>query len=143
MANRKKEFLLVTMAGLLSCVLSGCGKDIETVEELAEELKKEGMQYTSIERKSAPGLKYGRIDEAFVLQGEELNVEIYRIEDRRTYKAFAGVALLLAVAERKTGEPLPDKPKLYSKKPFVIVVRREPETGCIKDVLDNIFGGTN
>jgi hypothetical protein len=141
MPYKAKRFLLVTIAGLMSVFLSGCSKDIDSVDKLLEQLKKQGIVYTSTERISLRGFKHARVEEAVSLQGEELDVEIYRIEDRRTYKAFGGMVLLLAAAEHKTGEPLPERPQLYSKRPFVIVVRREPETGCVKEALVNVFGG--
>jgi len=124
MAGKGGKFLLVVSAGLMSIFLSGCGKDVESVDELVEELKKEGISYTKTERMNLGQFQHARIEEGLGLEGKELDVELYLIEDRRTYKAFVGTVLLFAAAEKKTGETLPGRPQLYSKRPFVIVVRR-------------------
>ena len=130
---------LVVINGLAMVALAGCGSSIETANELAEALVKEGIEYDSIEKVRTFRSKYAKIEEAIALKGDNLHVEIFRIEDRRTYKAFAGSVLLLAVAEKETGQRLPGRPSLYSKQPFVIVVRQEPEVGVVKRALENIL----
>jgi hypothetical protein len=82
----------------------------------------------------------GKVDEAIALKGENLWVEILRIEDERTYKLFMGMGLFLFAVEKEVGKDLPDMPaNMISKKPFVIVVRQEPEKGAIKEALNRIF----
>ena len=139
----KKRISIVTPLVIINIFaivsLASCGSSVETANELAEALEKEGIEYDSIEKVGTFRSKYAKIEEAIALKGDNLNVEIYRIEDRRTYKAFCGSVLLLAVAEKKTGQRLPGRPSLYPKKPFVIVVRQEPEAGVVKRALENIL----
>jgi len=135
---------IVGAAALLTLlVLGGCASSQkpQTAAELAAALQRHGI--TVVEQKPAalPKMQYGRIEEGITLTGENLSVDIIRIEDERTYKAFVGMGAVLGAAERKTGERLPLRPDIYSQKPFVIVVRQEPTPGQVKQALDAVLGG--
>lgn len=85
-------------------------------------------------------MKHGRIDEGITVKSDRLSVDIVRIEDERTYKAFLGMGALLGVAEAKAGQRLPKRPDLYSRRPFVIIVREEPAPGQVKQILEAVLG---
>jgi hypothetical protein len=124
---------------LLVCGCTGMEK-IETATDLAAALQRGGLDYATREPAKLPKMQYGRIDEGITLAGDGLSVDIVRIEDERTYKAFLGAGAILGVAEAKTGQRLPERPDLYSKGPFVIIVREEPSPGEVKQVLDAVLG---
>ncbi len=59
-------------------LIVGCGTKIDTAEKLAAALKRKGVNYQTIEQVDA---KHPKVDEAIALKGDNLWVEILRIED--------------------------------------------------------------
>ena len=128
--------LFISLACAVVFIL-GCGTKIDTAEKLAVALKRQGVNYQTIEQVDA---KHPKVDEAIAIKGANLWVEILRIEDEKTYKLFMGMGLFLFAVEKKVEKDLPDMPvNMLSKKPFVIVIRQEPEEGAIKEALNRIF----
>ena len=117
----------------------GCGRGVDTANGLATALKRNGIEYQVIEPVDVSEFRYAKIDEAIALRGDNLWVEILRIEDEKTYKLFVGSWLLLGAAERKVQQRLPGRPDIYSKRPFIIIVRKEPQKGHVKEVLKRIL----
>lgn len=131
--------ILLLAASLLSTDCSGRPR-LTTASDVAAALQTEGLPFTSQAAASLPKMRYGRIDEGLTLRGENLSVDIIRIEDERTYKAFLGMGALLGAAEAKTGDRLPGRPDLFTYRPFVIVVRSEPKPGMVRSALKAVLG---
>ena len=117
----------------------GCGKGVNTANGLATALKRNGIEYQVIEPVDSNEFRYAKIDEAIALKGDNLWVEILRIEDEKTYKLFVVSWLLMGAAETKVQQRLPGRPDIYSKRPFVIIIRQEPQKGHVKEVLKKIL----
>ena len=49
------------------------------------------------------------------------------------------MGVFLGAVEVKTGQPLPGKPDMFVRKPFIIIVRQEPEKGQVKAALKRVF----
>lgn len=129
-------FVFISLTAVL---ILGCGK-IDTAEKLAAALKRKGIDYHTIEPVDAPAGRFAKVDEAIALKGDNLWVEILRIEDQRTYKLFLGSAVFLFAVEKKADKDLPGMPvNVLSKKPFLLVVREEPEKDTVKQALNKIF----
>ena len=128
--------------GMLAMFGAGCGaaKTPSTVQDLADALRAGGVTYQSTGRSELPAkVKHARIDESLVLAGENLNVEILRIEDERTFKLFRSSVMLLIAAEAKVGQALPGRPPVYVHRPFVVIVRQEPQAGQVKAALSRVW----
>jgi hypothetical protein len=52
---------------------------------------------------------------------------------------FAGMGVFICAIELKDSKILGGKSSIYSKKPFVIIIRQEPEKGQIKAALGKIL----
>jgi len=118
----------------------GCGTRMNTAEALALALKNEGLNYKVIESIDTSDIKYAKIDEAIALKGANLHIKIFRIEDEKTYKFFAGTLGLVAVFKEKFGKKTLETPKnAFLKKPFVIVIKNEPCKGIVKQTLQKFF----
>lgn len=141
---KRHSLTTLTRATCAMILVVGAGcmdrQKIETAADLAGALQREGLDYATQVPAALPKMRAGRIDEGISLQGDGLSVDIIRIEDERTYKAFRGMGALLGVAEATAGQRLPQRPDLYSHQPFVIVVREEPNPGQIQKALNAIFG---
>ena len=136
-----RTYFVLLILGL--AVTVGCAKDngAQTAEELASALERNGLKYHGKKPINTSNLRYATIDEAVALEGDNLRIEIFRIEDQRTYEMFAGSALMLKAVERETEQAIPGSPpRAYSKRPFVIIIRQEPEPGQLRQALTRIFG---
>ncbi len=133
----KDLILLVAVAAWTT----GCVRlpKIGTAQELAHALKQKGVQFQKIEPLDTSKLKSARPEEAIALKGDELWIEIFRIEDKRTFKLFAATGMMLAGVEANAKKPIPGKPDAFIRRPFVILVRQEPEKGAVKHALMKIF----
>ncbi len=129
-------FVFTTYILLFSCSKSS---KIDTAEKLANALKKQGVIFQSIEEGDT---KLRKVDEITVLTGDSLRVEILRIEDETAYKtAVFAVRLRLKFDKEKEG----DENKLqdiFYKKPFLVMIYQEPETGIVNRALNKIFPPT-
>lgn len=130
---------LVAFLVLVVVVNLSCEKRVTTVTDLASAIKRNGIHYHTTAPVDLSAFRYAQIDEALALTGDNLRVELFRINNEKTYKLFLGSCLLLAAAEAKTQQRLPGRPDIYSKRPFIIIVREEPRKGEVKKTLDKIF----
>ena len=135
--NHRTTHIFFLVLGVALTV--GCGKTVDTVDDLATALRQNGIIYRSRETVDLSQLKYAKIDEAIALKGDKLWIEIFHIPHEKTYKLFASSSVLLRAVEVKTQRKLPGKPDVYFKKPFIIIVREEPQKGNVKKALKRIF----
>lgn len=122
----------------VSVLLFTCSKSnkIDTVQKLADALKKQGIKFQAIEEGET---KLPKVDEIIVLTGDSLRVEILRIEDETALKT-AVFALKLRLKFDKDKELDEDKLQdIFNKKPFVVMIYQEPETGIVNRALNKIF----
>jgi len=112
---------------------------METASDVAAALKKEGIDYTTISPTDTSKLKGVTIDEALVMTNDSLNVEILRIEREKHFKIFAGLGIFLAAAEVQARQPLPGTPDLFTRRPFIVIIRQEPKKGQVRAALKKIF----
>jgi len=136
MNNRATRIFLLVLGVTL---IIGSGTTVDTVDDLATALKQNGIVYRTREAVDLSQFKYAKIDEAVALKGNKLWIEIFHITHEKTYKSFAGSSVLLAAAEAKTQRKFPGNPDIYFKKPFIIIVRQEPQKGNVKKALKEIF----
>jgi hypothetical protein len=126
----------------LAAGIAGCGFTPKPARatDVAQALQARGFSNAEQQPAEVPQLRYGHIDEAVALRGENLWIEILRIEDERTFKVLTDAGVLLLAVEVATEQPIPEKPELYAYQPFAIVVRNEPEPGQTEAALRQIFG---
>ena len=122
MNNQAKN--LIGLVLFVMVLGAGCGRGVDTANGLATALKRNGIEYQVIEPVDFDDFSHAKIDEAIALKGDNLWVEILRIEDEKTYKLFVVSWLLLGAAETKVQQRLPGRPDIYSKRPFVIIIRK-------------------
>lgn len=128
------------MPWVMIVLLTGCGGPrLETVDDVVAALEKEGIQYTATSPANTSKLRRVKIDEAIVVTGDTLNVEILRIEREKHFKIFAGMGVLLAAVEVQAGKTFADKPGLYARRPFIVIIRQEPREGQVRAALKRIF----
>lgn len=135
--------ILMLFAGGLAVLSCGNAK-IDTAEKLAEQLKENGVAFTSQgQANNVPRPPRVNIDEAIELTGPQLHVEVLRIDEEESRKmftmaiAFVGMADKLAV--QKTEQSLQDRPKIYSHDTLIVVVREEPRDGLVQEAMQSIF----
>ena len=126
---------------LLVAVVAGCAiqPKIETADDLADALKRKGVVFVSNESIEVPNLPFGRIDEGLSLTGENLQVEILRITDDRTYSVATGAASILLLVKAKAPEMPAQAPDVYLSKPFAVIIRAEPTEGAVRTALEKII----
>ncbi len=134
------KILIFTLVAICIITMTSCAIKVSTADELAEALKGEGINYDLKEPVDITKMRHARVNEAIALKGENLSIEIYRIEDERTYEIFLKTVVFLYAVDKKVEGGLPKLPKnTISKKPFVIVIREEPEKGYVKRVVNKIL----
>jgi hypothetical protein len=134
------KFIKYLYIVIISCLILNCGdKTINSVDKLVKALKKNGIQYLSIEAITTDELKLTRFDEAYALHGENLWLEIYRIENEMIYKTSIA-AVMLRMKFDKSEDNLSNKPHdIFVRKPFLVMIIQEPENGKTKQALQKIF----
>ncbi|KQC14515.1 MAG: hypothetical protein APR63_14095 [Desulfuromonas sp. SDB] len=121
-------------------IIFSCGENkIENVEELSLQLKSRGLDIVSEDSLDITSLTHARIEEAVLVQGENLKIEIYRIEDQRTFKLFIGSGILISGIEEELGEVSEIPEKMWFKQPFIVIIREEPQPGLVAEALDEVF----
>lgn len=125
------------VACLALCVLavSGCGRSpaAMSVEELAAALQEHGIAYDVSETAALPRVR----GEGLRLVGEDLLVEIYRIEDEEHLRLAIQAARLAAAVQRQIADARPLK--YHVNEPFLIIVRQEPVEGQVEAALSRTF----
>jgi len=135
---KKKTETFIAFIVVVGLTVS-CEKRVTTVTDLSSAMKRNGIHYHTTALVDLSAFRYAQIDEALALTGDNLRVELFRINNEKTYKLFFSSCLLLAAAEAKAQQRLPGSPDIYSKRPFIIIVREEPRKGEVKKTLDKIF----
>jgi hypothetical protein len=133
----KKSFSLLLFFFFALLIVSCGKKGIDTAEQLAEALKKQGVNYQVMEEVEHK-LRFAKIDEAIALKGDSLWVEIFRIENLKGYNlAVQAVKMSVIVENQMVQEPEEKIEDAFFKHPFIVVVKQEPERGFIKQILIN------
>ncbi len=132
--------------GFLCClamVAAGCAKaPPETAEALADRLARAGIPHDEVKVMPAPSGRHLTIDERVALISDETYIEVLRIEDNRVFDVAKSASVLLSAIEVAVERELPGKPETYPHKPFVVIVRQEPEPGATAAALEAIFGAS-
>mgnify|MGYP006295616943 CR=1 FL=1 len=126
-----------------------------TVAELADALCEAGIGHAQRAPADLPKMQRARIDASTALVNDGLRVEIVKITDERTWKAFLGASMLMAgsgeglfdVMKGRTPEEAPasqspaadQMPKVYPAPPFAVLVRDEPEDGLVKRAFEAVY----
>ncbi|MCC6490297.1 MAG: hypothetical protein IT364_22630 [Candidatus Hydrogenedentes bacterium] len=108
---------------------------IETASGLVSALQQRGVPFTSQEPAPIPQGDKFRFDEGITLKGESLWVDVLRISDRRVFDIAKGAGGILVVAEAVAGQPIPGKPEVYTRYPFVVIIRQQPEGSTLANTL--------
>lgn len=124
----------------LNFIIFSCrGDNIENIEELSLKLESQGFNLVSEDTLDLTSLTHARIEEAVLIQGENLEIEIYRIEDQRTFKLFIGSGILISRIEDELGDSSEILAEMWFKKPFIVIIREEPLPGSVVEALDELF----
>lgn len=136
---RRPEIALLLCA--VAAALGGCMKPAPpaTAAELAQRLTQEGVSYNSTKELPLPSGSHFRFDEGIALESDTLWVELIRIEDTKVFNIARDGSGLLILAEASAGRELPGKPKIYTRRPYLVVVRQEPSDGYILAALNEIL----
>ena len=125
---------------LLVCIavcvlaLAGCGPGgPQTAQELAAALKEHGVAYDVSETAALPRIRA----DGLRLRGEGLEVEIYCIEDEGELELASTAAMMAVAGQSQTAQGVRLRP--YVKKPFLVIVRREPQPDQVRSALDQAF----
>ena len=132
--------LALSTAAYCLLALSACQQPLESVVDVVVALEERGV---NVENRRAlnPNFRYAKIDEGLSLSGDQLQVDILRIEDEKTYElAQQARGLMAAVGEAADTDVLAP-PEFYWRKPYIIVIRQEPEDGQIVAILEKILPG--
>ncbi len=127
----------LALAGLLLFACSS-GPGIDTVAELAAALKNQGVAWTSSGPVERTRIRPARVvDEAILLEGENLRIEVYRVENKKWFKT-AAVALLMrrGFEAEDSGNALAD---VFARHPFLVAVVEEPSERRVREAIGRIF----
>lgn len=130
---------------LLACCVTattlGCGAapNITNASALISELQRAGIQVDSQGPAPTPTGSHFRFDEGIRVQGPDLFADVLRIEDRRVFDIARSAGRLLVVAEAAAGQPIPERPEVYSRHPFVVVIRQQPEGQMLEKTLAKVL----
>jgi hypothetical protein len=132
--------LLFSFIALIFLLNVNCqNKGIDTAMKLSEALKKEGINYQTIEEVEIK-LKYAKIDEEIALKGDDLWLQMFRIEDERSYKTSVTALMFRLAMEKEIENEQADKVKdIFIKKPFIVMIMQEPADGVVRQALNKIF----
>ena len=121
--------------------LAGCSMapTIETAGDLVTALQEKGVAITSQEPAPTPKGQHFRFDEGITVKGENLWIDILRITDQKVFDLAKSSAGLLVVAEAAAGRELPGKPEIYTRYPFVVIIRQQPAGADLFDALKTIL----
>ena len=131
---------LLGVAAIVLVTLSACQQPVESAVDVAVALQEQGVTVDET-RALNSNFRYAKIDEGLSLSGDQLQLDILRIEDDKTYElALQARGLMAAVGEAADTEVLAP-PEFYSRKPYIIVIRQEPKDGQIVAILEKILPG--
>jgi len=141
--NSRRARRLATIGSLLLVVVAvaACQSQppIRNAADVVAALQKAGIVIESQE--PAPQPKGGRVrfDEGVRLKGTGFEMDVLRIDDDKVYDIATKVGPLLAMAEAKAGSEIPGKPDIHYSKPFIIVVRRNPDAPDVAAALQGVL----
>jgi len=139
-ASKKSLLLVPTLVVTVAAMLCGCrsGGADNTVGKLADALKKQGIAWETISKLERDQKRVkGLIDEAFVLEGENLVVEVYRVEKDKFFKTAAmGLVLRAGFEPEHSENALQD---VCVHQPFLLAVVEEPEEHAVRQALARVF----
>ena len=137
MTGRVIRYLISIFIACIVLIVNCGKKGIDTAEKLANALKNQGVNYQVIE-KVRHKMEFAKIDEAIALKGDSLWIEIFRIENPKSYNlGVQAVQMRLIVENKMKVEPEDKIEDAFFKRPFIIVIKQEPEKGFTKQVLMN------
>jgi len=127
----------VALAGLLLFACSS-GPGIDTVAGLAAALKSQGVAWTSSGPVERARVKPARaVDEAVLLEGENLRIEVYRVKNEKWFKTAAIALLMRRGFEAEDSEnALADA---FVRHPFLVAVVKEPSDRQVREAFGRIF----
>lgn len=132
-----------TAGAVLAAVLItwGCGpgRPVDSAEALADALKAHGLRFDALEGIDLTSMQYAKIEEGVGLRGERLAVDILRIEDDRTFELAQEAWLLRAHQQAGASPGTAGQPVVFLAKPYVIVIRDEPESGYVLNAVRKVF----
>lgn len=131
-ATKQIGLCIVIAASIAAC--QGVPK-IETASGLVSALQQRGVPFTSQEPAPIPQGDKFRFDEGITLKGENLWVDVLRISDRRVFDIAKGAGGILIAAEAFAGQAIPGKPEVYTRYPFVVIIRQQPEGSTLASTL--------
>jgi len=131
----KRVFVIAVCIVMTACAMPRP----TTAQGVADGLEANGISYDSIQQAKKPEGRHFRFDEGIVLVADDLWVEIIRIEDERTFGIAEDASGLFKITEAVVGRELPGKPELYTRQPFLIIVRQEPEQGQVLEALNEVL----
>jgi hypothetical protein len=112
---------------------------IETLDDLTNALKNNGIQFDSASPLDFSGMRFAQVDEGVRITGNGLHVELLRVEDDRTFKVVSGASAFLETLSKSVEELPLHPPEVITRDPFVVVIRMEPEPGQVRRVLDRLL----
>ncbi len=127
----------VALAGLLLFACSS-GSGIDTGAELATALKSQGVAWTSSGPVERARVRPARVvSEAVLLAGENLRIEVYRVENKKWFKTAAVGLLMRRGFEAEDSEnALAD---VLVRHPFLVAVVEEPSERQVREAFGRIF----
>jgi len=129
--------ILVSVSGVTLALFFGLGdqKDPTTILELAERLRAEGLEFHTAQI-SGDGLwETAVVEEGLTLRGAGLDVDILRIEDNDTFDAAERARLRFSSFQGGLVFEPRVFAEIYARRPYVIVIREEPERGLVAAIL--------
>jgi len=127
----------LALAGLLLFACSS-GPGIDTVAELATALKNQGVAWTSSGPVERARVRPARVvNEAVLLEGENLRIEVYRVENEKWFKTAAVGLLMRRGFEAEDSEnALAD---VLARHPFLVAVVEEPSERQVREAIGRVF----
>ncbi len=134
----KRQF---ASALILIFTFTGCSMapQINSAGDLVAELQKEGLPIASQEPAPTPKGRHFRFDEGITLKGEDVWINVLRISDRKVYDIAKDASGLLVITEAAAGQELPGKPDIYTRYPFMVIIRQQPEGADLMSALKTIL----
>jgi len=127
----------LALAGLLLFACSS-GPGFDTVAELATALKNQGVAWTSSGPVERARVRPARVvNEAVLLEGENLRIEVYRVENEKWFKTAAVGLLMRRGFEAEDSEnALAD---VLARHPFLVAVVEEPSERQVREAIGRVF----
>ena len=123
---------LAALALLAALGPAGCGRTpAPSVDALAAALRARGVAYTVAETAALPRVRASGLR----LTGRDLEVEVYRFEDRKELELASRAAQMAQSASAAAERPM----QAIVREPFLVVVRSEPSPGRVAAALAQVL----